>query len=99
MPAAGAVVVETLRMITEQAVAGHTTADLDRIAAEILAAHGAASPTAPPTTSTTLNGRTLRSTTGARATHSDHTVAVTADGVDGARILTLKRPTLGWSHG
>ncbi|MGW4098643.1 hypothetical protein [Mycobacterium sp. NPDC004974] len=40
-------------MITEQAVAGHTTADLDRIAAEILAAYGAASPTAPPATSTT----------------------------------------------
>ncbi|WP_286174650.1 hypothetical protein [Mycobacterium sp. DL99] len=73
-------------MITEPAVAGHTTADLDRIAAEILAAYGAASPTAPPATSTTPNGWTLRSATGARAAHSEHTVAVTADG---ARILTL----------
>ncbi|MFV8162391.1 type I methionyl aminopeptidase [Mycobacterium sp. 134] len=44
MAAAGAVVAETLRTIAENAAAGHTAADLDRIAAEILASHGAASP-------------------------------------------------------
>ncbi|MGA5537439.1 type I methionyl aminopeptidase [Mycolicibacterium nivoides] len=44
MAAAGAVVAEALRTIAEKASAGHTTADLDRIAAEILAAHGAGSP-------------------------------------------------------
>lgn len=44
MDAAGAVVAEALRTIVAEAAAGHTTADLDRIAAEILAAHGATSP-------------------------------------------------------
>lgn len=44
MASAGAVVAETLRTIVAEAAAGHTTADLDRIAAEILAAHGATSP-------------------------------------------------------
>lgn len=44
MAAAGEVVAETLRTIAEKAVAGRTTADLDRIAAEILAAHHASSP-------------------------------------------------------
>ena len=44
MASAGAVVAETLRSIAENAAAGQTTADLDRIAAEILAAHHASSP-------------------------------------------------------
>lgn len=44
MAAAGEVVAETLRTIAEKAAAGHPTADLDRIAAEILAAHHASSP-------------------------------------------------------
>lgn len=44
MAAAGEVVAETLRTIAEKAAAGRTTADLDRIAAEILAAHHASSP-------------------------------------------------------
>lgn len=44
MAAAGAVVADTLRTLAAEAAAGHTTADLDRIAAEILAAHGATSP-------------------------------------------------------
>lgn len=44
MAAAGEVVAETLRAIAEKAAAGRTTADLDRIAAEILAAHHASSP-------------------------------------------------------
>ncbi len=44
MTSAGAVVAEALRTIVAEAAAGHTTADLDRIAAEILAARGAASP-------------------------------------------------------
>ncbi|MED5813521.1 type I methionyl aminopeptidase [Mycolicibacterium sp. 050232] len=44
MAAAGAVVADTLRALATRAVAGHTTADLDRIAAGILASHGASSP-------------------------------------------------------
>jgi methionyl aminopeptidase len=44
MAAAGAVVAEALRTIVAEAAPGHTTADLDRIAAETLAAHGAGSP-------------------------------------------------------
>ncbi|MFV8049374.1 type I methionyl aminopeptidase [Mycobacterium sp. 48b] len=44
MAAAGAVVADTLRTLATRGTAGHTTADLDRIAAEILASHGASSP-------------------------------------------------------
>ena len=44
MAAAGAVVADTLQTIASQAAPGHTTADLDRIAAEILATHHASSP-------------------------------------------------------
>ncbi|OMB97255.1 type I methionyl aminopeptidase [Mycobacterium sp. NS-7484] len=44
MAAAGAVVAEVLQAIVAKAAAGDTTADLDRIAADILTAHGASSP-------------------------------------------------------
>ena len=44
MAAAGAVVAEALRALAAQAAPGHTTADLDRVAADVLAAHGATSP-------------------------------------------------------
>ncbi len=44
MAAAGAVVAEALRAVAAQAAPGMTTADLDRIAADVLAAHGATSP-------------------------------------------------------
>ncbi|OMC40752.1 hypothetical protein A5740_23580 [Mycobacterium sp. GA-1841] len=37
-------VAETLQTIVTKAAAGHTAADLDRIAAEILATHDASSP-------------------------------------------------------
>lgn len=40
----GAVAAETLQAIIAKAAAGHITADLDRIAAEILATHDASSP-------------------------------------------------------
>ena len=41
MAAAGAVVAEALRTIFEHAKPGRTTADLDKVAAEVLARHGA----------------------------------------------------------
>jgi methionyl aminopeptidase len=44
MAAAGAVVAEALRAIVEHAKPGHTTADLDKVAADVLARHGAGSP-------------------------------------------------------
>jgi methionyl aminopeptidase len=44
MAVAGAVVAEALRAIVEHAKPGRTTADLDRVAAEVLARHGAESP-------------------------------------------------------
>jgi methionyl aminopeptidase len=44
MAAAGAVVAEALRAIFEHAKPGRTTADLDEVAAEVLARHGAESP-------------------------------------------------------
>jgi methionyl aminopeptidase len=44
MAAAGAVVAEALRAIVEHARPGHTTADLDKVAADVLARHGAGSP-------------------------------------------------------
>jgi methionyl aminopeptidase len=44
MAAAGAVVAEALRAIFEHAEPGRTTADLDKVAAEVLARHGAESP-------------------------------------------------------
>ena len=44
MADAGAVVAEALRTVIEQAKPGMTTLDLDRIAAEVLARHGASSP-------------------------------------------------------
>lgn len=44
MAAAGSVVAEALRLITAGAFVGQTTADLDRLAADVLAAHGAGSP-------------------------------------------------------
>ncbi len=44
MAAAGAVVAEALRAIFEHAKPGRTTADLDKVAAEVLARHGAESP-------------------------------------------------------
>lgn len=44
MADAGAVVGEALRTVIEQAKAGMTTLDLDRIAADVLARHGASSP-------------------------------------------------------
>src|SRR6478609_5348816 len=44
MADAGAVVAEALRVVIEQAKAGMTTIDLDRIAADVLARHGASSP-------------------------------------------------------
>ncbi|AKS32517.1 type I methionyl aminopeptidase [Mycolicibacterium goodii] len=44
MAAAGAVVAEALREVAAHAAAGRTTADLDSIAAQILADHGATSP-------------------------------------------------------
>lgn len=44
MAAAGKIVAETLRTLADQALPGHTTADLDRIAADILAARSATSP-------------------------------------------------------
>jgi methionyl aminopeptidase len=44
MAAAGAVVAEALRAIFEHANPGRTTADLDKVAAEVLARHGAESP-------------------------------------------------------
>jgi methionyl aminopeptidase len=44
MTAAGAVVAEALRAVVAHASPGRTTADLDRVAADVLAAHGATSP-------------------------------------------------------
>jgi methionyl aminopeptidase len=44
MADAGAVVAEALREVVERATPGMTTVDLDRIAAEVLARHGASSP-------------------------------------------------------
>lgn len=44
MAAAGAVVGDTLRALADQAAPGRSTADLDRIAAEILASRSATSP-------------------------------------------------------
>ncbi|ART73994.1 type I methionyl aminopeptidase [Mycobacterium dioxanotrophicus] len=44
MAAAGSVVAEALRAVVAEATPGRTTADLDRVAAEVLAAHGATSP-------------------------------------------------------
>ena len=44
MADAGAVVAEALHTVIEQAKPGMTTLDLDRIAAEVLARHGASSP-------------------------------------------------------
>jgi methionyl aminopeptidase len=44
MAAAGAVVAEALRAVAAAATPGRTTADLDRVAADVLAAHGATSP-------------------------------------------------------
>jgi len=44
MADAGAVVAEALRTVIEQAKPGMTTLDLDRIAADVLARHGASSP-------------------------------------------------------
>ena len=44
MSAAGAVVEEALREVVANADAGRTTADLDSIAAQVLAVHGATSP-------------------------------------------------------
>lgn len=44
MAAAGAVVAEALRAVIEHARPGRTTADLDKVAADVLARHGAGSP-------------------------------------------------------
>jgi methionyl aminopeptidase len=44
MADAGAVVAEALRKVVECAKPGMTTVDLDRVAAEVLASHGASSP-------------------------------------------------------
>ncbi|WP_095533775.1 type I methionyl aminopeptidase [Mycobacterium aquaticum] len=44
MAAAGSVVAEALRAVVAEAAPGRTTADLDRVAADVLAAHGATSP-------------------------------------------------------
>jgi methionyl aminopeptidase len=44
MAAAGAVVAEALRAVVEHARPGRTTADLDKVAADVLARHGAGSP-------------------------------------------------------
>lgn len=44
MAAAGAVVAEALRAIVAHATPGRTTRDLDAVAADVLAAHGATSP-------------------------------------------------------
>lgn len=44
MSAAGAVVAEALREVVANADAGRTTADLDHVAAQVLADHGATSP-------------------------------------------------------
>ena len=44
MADAGAVVGEALREVVECAKPGMTTVDLDRVAAEVLARHGASSP-------------------------------------------------------
>ncbi|MDT5324418.1 MAG: methionyl aminopeptidase [Mycobacterium sp.] len=44
MAAAGAVVAEALRAVVDQAKPGRTTADLDKVAADVLARHGAGSP-------------------------------------------------------
>ena len=44
MRAAGAVVAEALRAVVAHAAPGRTTRDLDAVAAEILASHGASSP-------------------------------------------------------
>jgi methionyl aminopeptidase len=44
MAAAGAVVAEALRAVVDHAKPGRTTADLDKVAADVLARHGAGSP-------------------------------------------------------
>jgi methionyl aminopeptidase len=44
MAAAGAVVAEALRAVVEHAKPGRTTAELDKVAADVLARHGAGSP-------------------------------------------------------
>jgi methionyl aminopeptidase len=44
MAAAGAVVAEALRAVAEQARPGQSTTELDKVAADVLARHGAQSP-------------------------------------------------------
>ena len=44
MAAAGAVVAEALRAVAEHAKPGRSTIELDRVAADVLARHGATSP-------------------------------------------------------
>jgi methionyl aminopeptidase len=44
MAAAGAVVAEAWRAVVEHARPGQSTADLDKVAADVLARHGADSP-------------------------------------------------------
>ncbi|MGB3485766.1 MAG: M24 family metallopeptidase, partial [Mycobacterium sp.] len=44
MAAAGAVVAEALRAVADYAAPGRSTRDLDAVAAEVLARHGATSP-------------------------------------------------------
>jgi methionine aminopeptidase len=44
MQAAGAVVAEALRAVVAHAAPGRSTRDLDRVAADVLALHGAGSP-------------------------------------------------------
>jgi len=111
------VVAEALQAVAEQARPGQSTTELDKVAAEVLAHHGARSPfvnyhpawaprPSPAVLCVSVNdavvhgipngqlladyvhdsdGWTLRTASGARAAHSEHTVAVTRDS---ARILT-----------
>ena len=89
MAAAGAVVAEALRAVVGHATPGRSTAELDEVAAQVLARHGAASPFLnyrpswaprpfPAVLCVSVNDAV-------RAAHSEQTLAVTADG---ARILT-----------
>jgi methionine aminopeptidase len=57
MSAAGAVMAEALRAVVEHATLGCTTAELDEVAAEVLARHGAGH----RSSTTTRRGRRRRS--------------------------------------
>ena len=87
MAAAGAVAAEALPAVAAHARPGMPTAELDRVAADVLARHGASSRVRRSriTTHRGFRAHPLCTATGGRAAHAEDTVAITGDG---ARILT-----------